>query len=63
MTAGRWGRNRLAEGDFEDLDRMLFSGWQHFEHSQDGVQTTAELSPVAPKAGRLELAPGRASGR
>jgi hypothetical protein len=55
MSAGRWGRNRLAEGDFEDLERMLFSGWQHFEHTQDGVQTTAELSPVAPKAGRLSL--------
>jgi hypothetical protein len=53
--AGKWGRNRLSEGQFEDLDRMVWAGWQHFEHPQDGVRTEAELSSAAPKGGRYSL--------
>jgi hypothetical protein len=53
--AGKWGRNRLSEGQFEDLDRMVWAGWQHYEHPQDGVRTEAELSPAAPKGGRFSL--------
>ncbi|HEX4148675.1 MAG TPA: hypothetical protein VHY20_06795 [Pirellulales bacterium] len=52
---GNWGRNRLAEGQFEDLDRMVWAGWQHYEHPQDGVRTEAELSSAAPKGGRYSL--------
>jgi len=54
-AAGKWARNRLSEGQFEDLDRMVWAGWQHFEHPQDGVRTEAELSPAAPKGGRFSL--------
>lgn len=55
LKAGKWGRNRLSEGDFEDLDRMVWAGWQHYEHPQDGVRTAADLSPAAPKGGRYSL--------
>jgi hypothetical protein len=55
LETGSWGRNRLEEGVFEDLDRMVFSGWQHFEHPQEGVRTEAELSPDAPNQGHYSL--------
>ena len=34
---------------------MLAAGWQHFEHPQPDVQTSVELSPVAPYADRFSL--------
>jgi hypothetical protein len=46
------GPNQLPEGNFEDLGRMVAAGWQHFQHSLDGVHTEAELSPeVEPRRG------------
>lgn len=36
--------NQLPAGNFEQLDEMLRSGWQHFEHPQEGIQSKAELA-------------------
>jgi hypothetical protein len=36
--------NQLPGGDFEHIDQMLRSGWQHFEHPQEAIQSNAELS-------------------
>ena len=55
IAQGRWGENRLPEGEFEDLDRMVWAGWRHFEHPQEGIKTEADLSAAAPKAGRYSL--------
>ncbi len=49
------GENLLVGGDFENLQSMLQSGWRHFEHAQPEVQTSVELSPVAPYADRMSL--------
>jgi hypothetical protein len=49
------GENLLPGGDFENLQTILQSGWQHFEHAQPEVQTSVELSPIAPYAGRMSL--------
>jgi hypothetical protein len=55
VQAAKLGRNRLAEGNFEDLNRMMYAGWRHFKHTQDGVRTTADLSDNGPHAGRTSL--------
>ena len=47
--------NLLAGGGFEDLSAMLAAGWRHFEHPQSEVQTSVELSPVAPYADHFSL--------
>ena len=49
------GENLLTGGDCENLQTMLQSGWQHFEHAQPDVQTSVELSPIAPYADRMSL--------
>jgi hypothetical protein len=38
------GPNLLPGGFFEDLNHTLQSGWHHYEHPQDGVQSKAEFS-------------------
>ncbi len=48
-------QNMLTGGDFENLQVMLQSGWRHFEHTQPDVQTSVELSPLAPYADRMSL--------
>ncbi len=55
LTLSVPGENLLAGGDFEDLQAMLQAGWQHFEHAQPDVQSSVELSPAAPYAGRFSL--------
>jgi hypothetical protein len=55
LTLSVPGENMLAGGDFEDLPAMLQAGWQHFEHPQPEVESSVELSPTAPYAGRFSL--------
>lgn len=59
MLAGRVSKappsRAWAEGDFEDLNRMLTAGWRHYEHAQEGVTTEAELSPRDPRRGKRSL--------
>ena len=40
----RLGPNQLVGGDFDDLNHTLQSGWQHYEHPQEGVLSKAEFS-------------------
>jgi hypothetical protein len=47
--------NRLAGGDFEDLDRMTGAGWRYFLHSTPTVQTSVDLAPQAALSGRRGL--------
>ena len=47
--------NRLAGGDFEDLNAMVRAGWQHFQFAQPEVKTEVELSPQGAAAGRFGL--------
>ena len=49
------GPNRLAGGDFEDLQFVTQSGWRHFQHPQAEIATSVELSPDKPHTGRLAL--------
>jgi len=44
------GENLLVGGDFENLQTMLQAGWRHSEHVRPDLQTSVELSPVAPFA-------------
>ncbi len=57
---GRFSRsgpseNQVACGDLEDLQMMLRTGWQHFQHASETWETKAELSPVAARSGELGL--------
>ncbi len=49
------GRNSLAEGDCENLPKMIEAGWKHWQHSQGGIVTHVELSPVTPFSGDASL--------
>ncbi|HZZ72530.1 MAG TPA: hypothetical protein VFE24_09770 [Pirellulales bacterium] len=55
MRVSRPGENRLSGGDFEDLNRMIQAGWQHFQFNQPEVKTDVELSPQGAVAGRFGL--------
>jgi hypothetical protein len=47
--------NVLAEGSFENLDRMMQAGWRNFEHPQRGIRTEAELSRTVRLEGLTSL--------
>ena len=47
-------QNLLKSGDFEDLQTVLSEGWQHEQHSIEGVHSLAELYATAHK-GRYSL--------
>jgi hypothetical protein len=47
--------NLLVGGDCEQLDAMVAAGWRHFQHSQENVRASVELSQTAPAAGRSSL--------
>lgn len=61
-------RGILPEADFEDMQRMLDAGWRHYQHVQEGVQSSADLSletrhnPLAP-AGQPQPPSSGDSGR
>ncbi|MBS0208892.1 MAG: hypothetical protein JSS27_08060 [Planctomycetes bacterium] len=40
----RWQPNRLPEGDFEDIGRMVNAGWQRLQYPIDGVKAEVDLS-------------------
>ncbi len=46
------GENLLIGGDCEELQTMLQAGWRHAEHPRPDLQTSVELSPLAPFAGQ-----------
>jgi hypothetical protein len=62
LKASHLGPNRIAGGDFEDMDTMMRAGWQYVpnlppENSQSksgpNVQTAVDLAPEAAHSGRL----------
>jgi hypothetical protein len=55
IAAMRPGASRLPGGDFEDLPRMVQSGWRHFQHDAPGMQSAADLVAEARHGGRMGL--------
>jgi len=55
LSAGRFGPNLLAGGDFEDLPSMLQAGWQNLVSPSNMFRAAAELSPAATHSGRMGL--------
>jgi hypothetical protein len=55
ITSTQPGQNRLPGGDFEDLPTTLGAGWQYFQPSVEGVQSSAELVPAAKHSGQLGM--------
>ena len=52
----RFGPNRIAGGDFEDLDTMMRAGWRYIQHGYvESCQATVDLAPDAAHTGRLGL--------
>jgi hypothetical protein len=51
----RFGPNRIAGGDFEDIDTMMRAGWRYIQHAAPSVQTAVDLTPDAAHSGRLGL--------
>ncbi len=55
IRASSIGPNLLNGSEMEDLGVMLRGGWRHFERGTRGIETMAELSPLAAKTGRTGL--------
>jgi len=55
VRLSRPGDNRLRGGDFEDLNTLVQSGWQHFQYAQPEVKTEVDLAPQGASQGRLGL--------
>jgi hypothetical protein len=55
LGRAKLGRNRLASGDFENLDSMLTAGWAYFTQPAPGVQPTADLAAEAAHSGEYGL--------
>ncbi len=64
LKAGRLGPNRIAGGDFEDMDTMMRAGWQYIPNlplptssprSAANLLTAVDLLPEAAHSGRLGL--------
>ena len=51
IASSRPGPNRLGGGDFEDLQTLLTTGWNHFQHTTAGLRTAADLVPEAAHSG------------
>ncbi|HEX4130756.1 MAG TPA: hypothetical protein VHZ24_11995 [Pirellulales bacterium] len=51
----RWGLNLLPAGDFEDIQAMQSSGWQHLQNPRAGINSEVELSSQAKRGGRTSL--------
>jgi hypothetical protein len=49
------GLNVLPGGDCESLNRLMHSGWRHFEHAQETVHSEVQLSPSEPHSGQASL--------
>ncbi|MEN6557139.1 MAG: hypothetical protein ABFC54_03060, partial [Thermoguttaceae bacterium] len=55
LNGARFGPNRIAGGDFEDLDTMVRSGWRSVQRPTPSLQTAADLASGAARTGRLGL--------
>ncbi len=55
LATAQAGANRLAGGDCENRERMVASGWKHVQHTQAGLESSAELVPGTPHAGQFSL--------
>ncbi len=55
LAAGHFGPNRIAGGDFEDINTMMRAGWRYIQNSTPSLQTAVDLSPSAARSGRLGL--------
>lgn len=55
LSAVRFGPNRIAGGDFEDIETMMRAGWRYVQHNSPSVHTAVDLTPDAAKSGRLGL--------
>jgi hypothetical protein len=51
MRQAELGVNQLPAGDFEDLDRLLHSGWRHFQHPLAEIGVDAQINPESRHSG------------
>jgi hypothetical protein len=47
IASAQRGPNQLTEGRCEDLRAMVRSGWKHYQHRQEGITASVELSAGA----------------
>lgn len=55
VRSSQVGLNVLPAGDCESLNRLTNSGWRHFEHRQETVQTEVQLISSEPHSGQGSL--------
>ena len=55
LSAGRFGANVLAGGDFEDVGELMHAGWQNIFHADPDLRTSVDLAPQAARRGRTGL--------
>jgi hypothetical protein len=51
----QFGPNRIAGGDFEDIDTMTRAGWRYIQHGSASVRTAVDLAPDSARSGLLGL--------
>ncbi len=49
------GPNLLPGGNFESLDELMRTGWQHLRHHDESLLTDVELSQLDKQSGRMSL--------
>jgi hypothetical protein len=55
ISAARFGPNRIAGGDFENIETMMRAGWRYIPHSSPNVTTAVDLTADAAHSGLLGL--------
>ena len=50
MKSGRFGRNLIPSGSFDQAESLEDSGWTKVDYQYDGVQSVVEFSPEKPKS-------------
>ena len=55
LASASQGPNRLAGGNFEDLQHLMDTGWRHHRSGDSQIQTDVDLTPQLPYSGRYAL--------
>ncbi len=55
IEASQYGRNQLPGGDFERLELLLQTGWQHRERHVEGCRSAVDLAVEAARSGEKGL--------
>jgi hypothetical protein len=55
LASSKFGPNRLAGGDFEDLEALLRAGWNYSPGAPAGIHPVADMAEVAAHSGKYGL--------